>query len=163
MYNLLCTIYNHLQYFEEIHTFLLPKINISLRLLLWVNTRFLKKNQHSKVTLCLFITSVADPGNVMPIYNQCCGSWMFILDPGPKFFHPGSRVKKAPDPGSGREIEVLLTQITKLSEIWSGVKEATDPGPQHCLQLCRINNGEQGSGRRGATSWHDGGKNCFKQ
>ncbi len=32
--------------------------------------------------------------------NQCCGSGMFIPDPGSQFFHPGSRAKKIPDPGS---------------------------------------------------------------
>ncbi len=31
---------------------------------------------------------------------QCCGSGMFIPDPGYEFFHPGSRVKKIPDPRS---------------------------------------------------------------
>jgi hypothetical protein len=34
-------------------------------------------------------------------YKQCCGSGMFIPDPGSEFFfHPGSRVKKILDPGS---------------------------------------------------------------
>jgi hypothetical protein len=33
---------------------------------------------------------------------------MFILDPGPKFFHPGSRVKQPQDPRSGRENKVFL-------------------------------------------------------
>jgi hypothetical protein len=32
---------------------------------------------------------------------QCCGSGRFISDPGYELFHPGSRVKKVPDPGSG--------------------------------------------------------------
>jgi hypothetical protein len=31
-------------------------------------------------------------------YKQCCGSGMFIPDPGSEFFHPGSLVK---DPESG--------------------------------------------------------------
>ncbi len=35
--------------------------------------------------------------SIYAIY-QCCGSGMFITDPGSEFFHPGSRVKKAPDP-----------------------------------------------------------------
>jgi hypothetical protein len=34
-------------------------------------------------------------------WNQCCGSGMFIPDPGSEFFHLGSRIKKIPDPGSG--------------------------------------------------------------
>jgi hypothetical protein len=36
--------------------------------------------------------------------HQCCGSGMFILDLGSKFFSipdPGSGVAKIPDPGSG--------------------------------------------------------------
>jgi hypothetical protein len=33
--------------------------------------------------------------------NQCCRSGMFIPYFGSKFFLPGSRVKKIPDPGSG--------------------------------------------------------------
>ncbi len=31
-------------------------------------------------------------------WQQCCGSGMFIPDPGSEFFDPGSRVKKIPDP-----------------------------------------------------------------
>jgi hypothetical protein len=32
------------------------------------------------------------------LLGQCCGSGMFMPDPGSEFFHPGSRVKKIPDP-----------------------------------------------------------------
>jgi|688.fasta_scaffold2392201_1 hypothetical protein len=32
--------------------------------------------------------------------NQCCGSDMFIPDPGSEFFHPGSRIQRLKDPGS---------------------------------------------------------------
>jgi hypothetical protein len=55
-------------------------------------------------------------------YSQCCGSGMFIRDPGSEFFHHGTwiLIEKIPDPGSGSasKIEVFLTQkISKLSEI----------------------------------------------
>jgi hypothetical protein len=33
--------------------------------------------------------------------EQCCGSGIFISDPGSEFFHPGSRVQVQKDPGSG--------------------------------------------------------------
>ncbi len=38
---------------------------------------------------------------------QCCGSGMFIPDPGHVFFHPGSRIRSVsiPDPGSRIRIE----------------------------------------------------------
>jgi hypothetical protein len=39
---------------------------------------------------------------------QCCGSGMFIRDPN--FFHPGSRVKKIPDPGSVSKNLSIFTQ-----------------------------------------------------
>jgi hypothetical protein len=32
--------------------------------------------------------------------EQCCGSGIFISDPGSEFFHPGSRFKKNPGSGS---------------------------------------------------------------
>ncbi len=49
---------------------------------------------------------------------QCCGSGMFIPDPGYQiwFFPPGSRVDKIPDPGSGSRIQ--------------GFKKAPDPGSE---------------------------------
>jgi hypothetical protein len=31
--------------------------------------------------------------------GQCCGSGMFVPDPGYEFFHPGCRVQKILDPG----------------------------------------------------------------
>jgi hypothetical protein len=34
-------------------------------------------------------------------FMQCCGSEIFISNPGTKFFYLLSWVKKAPDPGSG--------------------------------------------------------------
>ncbi len=63
--------------------------------------------------------------------EQCCGSEMFIPDPD---FHPdpGSRVKKAPDPGSGSgqpRISVYLTQkiVIKLSEISGMLIRISEP------------------------------------
>ncbi len=57
---------------------------------------------------------------------------MFI--PDPNFFHPGSRVKKIPDPGSGsvsNNWSILTWKIvSKLSEIWSRVVQ--------CSPLIRI-------------------------
>ncbi len=55
-----------------------------------------------------------DSSMVRTLEQQCCGSGMFILDPGSGFFPsriPDSGVKKAPDPGSR-------------------VKKIPDPGPQ---------------------------------
>jgi hypothetical protein len=46
---------------------------------------------------------------------------MFVPDPGFKFFHPGSRVKKIADPVSHLRIYVFLTQKTRFSEKWSGM------------------------------------------
>jgi hypothetical protein len=50
---------------------------------------------------------------------QCCGSGMFIQDPN--FFHPGSRVKRIQDTGSGsasKKLSILnLKIVSKLSEI----------------------------------------------
>jgi hypothetical protein len=54
------------------------------------------------------------------------GSGMFIPEPGPEFFYPGSRVKKIPNSGSRIRIRIkefkvflFLTQkiVSKLSEI----------------------------------------------
>jgi hypothetical protein len=36
---------------------------------------------------------------ILPPLKQCCGSGMFILDPGSEFFHPGSRDEKISDVG----------------------------------------------------------------
>jgi hypothetical protein len=48
---------------------------------------------------------------------------MVIPDPGSEFSHPGSRVKKAPDPGPQIRIQVFLTHkiFTKLSENYPDV------------------------------------------
>ncbi len=58
--------------------------------------------------------------------NQCCGSGMFILDPGSKFFHHGSRIKKIPDPDPHKRIQVFLTQYLFLM-IWDHI---LDPGSE---------------------------------
>ncbi len=80
--------------------------------------------------------------------NQCCGFEMFIPDPGSEFFHPGYRVKKIPDPGSGsKNLSTYFfypKTVNKLSEKLSGcssrirtnffsiadsgLKKAPDPG-----------------------------------
>jgi hypothetical protein len=63
---------------------------------------------------------------------QCCGSGMFIPNPGSDFFpsrilDPGSKVDKIPDPHQRNK--VFLTQITdnKFSNIRSGIF-IPDPG-----------------------------------
>jgi hypothetical protein len=83
---------------------------------------------------------------------------MFIPDPGPEFFHPGSRIQvkkiRIPDPDPHQRIKVFLNlkTVSKLSEKFSGmlipdpgfvpsripnldpgVKKAPDPDPQHCF------------------------------
>jgi hypothetical protein len=65
---------------------------------------------------------------IPPAY-QCCGSGMFITDPGSEFFHPvpdpGSRVKKIPDSGSGsllKNLSIFNPKIvSKHEEIFSGM------------------------------------------
>jgi hypothetical protein len=47
-----------------------------------------------------------------------CGSGMFLSDPGTEFFHPGSRVKNIPDPGSGfasKNLSILNPKIFFLN------------------------------------------------
>ncbi len=48
-------------------------------------------------------------------HGQCCGSGMFIPDPGSDFFHPGSRTQTVsiPDPRSASKNLSILTPITK--------------------------------------------------
>jgi hypothetical protein len=54
---------------------------------------------------------------------QCYGSGMFI--PDPNVFHPGSRVIRILDPGSGFTSKLFKyfnpKIVSKLSEIWSGM------------------------------------------
>jgi hypothetical protein len=63
------------------------------------------------------------PLNTPAFSYSCCGSGMFIPDPGSEFFHPGSRIKKIPDPGYQNRIKefkylLFLTQkiVSKRSE-----------------------------------------------
>jgi hypothetical protein len=51
-------------------------------------------------------------------HSPCCGSGMFIPDPGSEFVHPGSRLKDQNDSGSASK-NLVLTQtiVSKLSEI----------------------------------------------
>jgi hypothetical protein len=62
---------------------------------------------------------------LFPPYKQCCGSGIFIPD-------PGSRVKR-----SRIRFRIKVSGISYLSRIPdSGAKKTPDPGPdpQHCLQ-----------------------------
>jgi hypothetical protein len=84
--------------------------------------------------------------------TQCCGSGMFI--PDPNFFHPGSRVKKIPDPApqphqkfkyfntkklflSSRKYDLGCSSRIRIFYPFRipGPKShrITDPDPQHCL------------------------------
>jgi len=74
---------------------------------------------------------------------------MLILCPGSKFFHPGTRVKNIPDPGSGSASKILsifnpkncfyaLGILNRVVHSGSGtripdpgVKKAANPDPQH--------------------------------
>ncbi len=53
-------------------------------------------------------------GPTAKVKAQCCGSGMFIPDPGSDFFHPGSgsriRTVSIPDPGSASKNLCILTQ-----------------------------------------------------
>ncbi len=51
--------------------------------------------------------------------TQCCGSGMFMPDPGSEFFHPGSRPKRSRIPYKKHRIP--------------------DPDPQHCLYSTGLN------------------------
>jgi hypothetical protein len=93
-----------------------------------------------------FVITVFPPPKACSL-RQCCGSGMFILDPGSDFFHPGSqiqdpRVKKAPDPGSG--FAELLSGLTKdpsqkndvkSREIFIAVNKKYSENPQNFLSL----------------------------
>jgi hypothetical protein len=88
------------------------------------------------------------------IYQQCCGTEIFIPDPGSEFFpsripDPGS--KRFPDPGSGsaaasRNLSIL-TQKTVSKLVWffypsrirdPGVEKAPDPGSGYATLSMRI-------------------------
>ncbi len=64
---------------------------------------------------------------------------MFLTNPGSEFFHPGSRVKKIPDPAISVKESIFNPKIvSKLSEIWSGMFTPDPdldflpiPDPQH--------------------------------
>ncbi len=51
----------------------------------------------------------------------CCRSGMFIPDPRSEFFHPGSRVKRIPDPHQRISVFLTLKTVSKLSDLWSGM------------------------------------------
>jgi hypothetical protein len=62
-------------------------IRIAWAKLLGTHTRLLHFLSQIKTFLKFFCTK-----------KECCGSEMLILDPGSKFFYPGSCIKKIPDP-----------------------------------------------------------------
>jgi hypothetical protein len=45
-----------------------------------------------------------------------CGSGMLMPDTGSEFFHPGSRVIKIPDPGSGSAVFVTTKKLFLSSQ-----------------------------------------------
>ncbi len=65
-----------------------------------------------------------------PVHKQCCGSEMFIPDPGSEFFHPGSLIQGQKDPGSGSKNLGIFYPKNSLSEKLSGMF-IPDPDPQH--------------------------------
>jgi hypothetical protein len=66
--------------------------------------------------------------------TQCCGSGMFIPDPNPNFFHPGSRIRikelflssRKYDPGCSSRIRILIFYPSPIPD--PGFKKAPDPG-----------------------------------
>ncbi len=74
------------------------------------------------------------------IFNQCCGSRMFI--PDPNFFHPGSQFKKIPDPGSGslsKNLSILTPKIVSpgFGSMRFRIRESfvnADPDPKHMVK-----------------------------
>ncbi len=70
-------------------------------------------------------------GLIRYLTNQCCGSGMFIPDPGTEFFpsripdHKDSRITKIPGSrvaSASKNLSILPQKIvSRLSEIWSGM------------------------------------------
>ncbi len=56
--------------------------------------------------------------NLRCLPGHCCGSVMFCHDAGYEFFHPGSWVKKAPDPGSSTR-NLSIFNPKKLTLQWA--------------------------------------------
>jgi hypothetical protein len=83
--------------------------------ILMVKKSQLKKNLCTGIQICLKWTGPTGSG--IPV--------MRIRDvyPGSEFFHPGSRVKKFPDPGSASKNLSIFNQkiVSKLSEASSGM------------------------------------------
>ncbi len=65
---------------------------------------------------CSFFDLFADP------LFQCCGSRMFIPDPGYDFFHPGSWIR------------ILTFYPSRIQ--WSKRHQIRDPDPQHSCIYC---------------------------
>ncbi len=114
------------------------------------------------------------PGNRIRItefkyFNQCCGSWMFIPDPGfeffpsriwifpsriqdPNFFHPGSEFFPSQ---IGYRIRIKKFKyfnpkktVSKLSEIWSELLFIPDPDPDFLPISDPGSRGQKGTGSR---------------
>jgi hypothetical protein len=66
---------------------------------------------------------------------KCCGSGMFVTDPGFEFFHPGSTVKKIADSVSHRKDFLSFPDPDPGSR---GKKKHRIPDLQHCLLVNRL-------------------------
>ncbi len=55
--------------------------------------------QSAVLNICIYLVIRTNPREFSLTHR--CGSGMFIPDPRSEFFHPGTRVKKIPDLGSG--------------------------------------------------------------
>ncbi len=64
-----------------------------------------------------------EKNNIIECFKQCCGSGMFIPDPGSEFYPSLIRIFSIRDPGSASKNLSILNQkfVSKLSEIWSGL------------------------------------------
>jgi hypothetical protein len=84
---------------------------------------------------------------------HCCGSGMFIPDPGSEFFPSRIRFFSIPDPGSASKnlsIYSILNKkkwFSKLSEIWSGLF-ILDPDPYFLHIQDLGSRGQKGTGSR---------------
>ncbi len=64
--------------------------------------------------------------DVKSFYKQCCGSGMFIPDPGSNFFPSRIRTVSIPDPGSSSKNLSILTR--KKAKKWFLSSKKYDPG-----------------------------------
>ncbi len=89
------------------------------------------RKQIDNLTCYMVVPTTIEKLVLYPIYDpdsapdpetqkQCCGSGMFIPDPGSQFFHPGSQIQGQKDFGSASKnlSNLNLKQIvSKISEI----------------------------------------------